>query len=143
MAHAVGITVGAGTTVLEVALVGIGDATWYAHAGATVGNSPAELVDRRGLQTADQTTLVVLSSAGIVGLDMLGVLFGELLDGSLDSGDTVLLSHLVGGEVAVTSGTVPGSFHGLRVERHDDTVVFGDTPQQVPGNPDIIGTLHS
>lgn len=45
MADAVGITVGAWATVLEVALLGVSNATWNAHAGATVGDTPAEFVD--------------------------------------------------------------------------------------------------
>lgn len=143
MADTVGITVGAWASVLEVALLGVGNATWNAHAGATVGDAPAEFVDGGGFQTADQTTLVVLSSAGVVRLDVLGVLLGQLLDGGLDGFDAVFLSHGLGGEVAVTSGTVPVALHGLGVEGDDDAVVLSDAPQQVAGDPDVVGALHA
>uniref|UniRef100_A0A182IN69 Uncharacterized protein n=1 Tax=Anopheles atroparvus TaxID=41427 RepID=A0A182IN69_ANOAO len=143
IAHTVRVAVGARAAILQVALLGVGNTARDAHRAATVRHTPAELVDRGRLQAADQPTLVVLSTARIVRLDVLVMLGRELLDGSLDRLDAALGTHRFGGEVAVAAGPVPVALHRLRVERHDDAVVLGDAPQNVARQPEVVRALHA
>jgi hypothetical protein len=39
--------------------------------------------------------------------------------------------------------TIPVAFHWFWIESHDDAEFFSDAPQDVTGNPEIIGSLHS
>ena len=41
----------------------------------------------------------------------------------------------------MTSGSVPISLDGFRVERNDDVVLFGDPLQNVPGHPQLVGRV--
>ena len=82
---------------------------------------------------ASQSSLVVLAFIGIVGLDVPDVMLGQTVNGSLNglhacikcftfkillhsSNSTSWFSHGFGGEVGVSSSSVPVSLHGLGVK---------------------------
>lgn len=163
VADAVRVHVAAGPAVLQVALLGIGHAARNAHAGAAIGNSPAELVDGGRLEAADEPALVVLATAWVVRLDVLRVLLRQLDDRFLDGLDAALLAHSVGREVSVTAcereksisgfpatkarpaltSSVPAAFHRFRIEGHYDAELFCDAPQNIARDPKVIGGLHA
>lgn len=96
IADAVRVHVGAGAAILQVALLGAGDAARNSHAGAAIGDAPAELVDGRRFETSNESTLVVFAAARIVSLDVLRMLLRELQNRLLDGLDAAFLAHCVG-----------------------------------------------
>ena len=105
----------------------------------TVSDTRAEGADVGGLVTTAQAQLVVLAVDG----DVLVVLFGELLDGGLDSLDTALLPHRLGGVVGVAAGTVPVTGQGLGVEGHLDVELFGDAGEEESGHPEMVSHVDT
>ena len=82
-----------------------------------------EGVDGTSLVAAGKTLLVTLAVDG----DVLLVAALELLDGGLNGLHATLGTHLLGGEVAVKTGTVPVTGDGLGVERHLGAEGLGNT----------------
>ena len=52
--------------------------------------------------------------------------------------DAVFLAHGFGGEIAVSSSTVPVAFHWFGVEGYIDTEIFGHSVEDVTGHPQIV-----
>lgn len=133
------IGVGSGTTILEVAEALGSSLAGNADRAATVSNAPGELVDSTSLVSASKALLVVLA----VLLDALLVVRLEVLEGSLDVGHTALGTHLLGGEVGVHAGAVPGTLHGLGVDGDLDAKVLSDTGKEETGHPKLITHLNA
>lgn len=127
----VGVGIGGGTAVLEVAVALGGTLAGDTDGRATVGDAPCERVDGAGLVPAGETELVALAVDEDVyvyvrisiyvcitdglGSEILTLLVAalQLLDGSLDVLHATLLAHILGGEVAVQTSTVPVTRHRL------------------------------
>ena len=82
------------------------------------------------------------SHAGLVALavdlHVLDVALAEGLHGLLDVLHASLLTHGLGGDVAVKTSTVPVTGNGLGVEGHDGTELFGDTVKEETGHPELV-----
>lgn len=52
--------------------------------------------------------------------------------------DTILVAHGLGGEVTVSTSSVPVALHGLGVEGDDHAELFGDAMQQETRHPQVI-----
>ena len=76
--HGVGIAVGAGAAILEIALAIIIDAARNAYAATAIGHAGTEIVDGARLVLSGQTTGIVLSLLGIVGANVPLVALGQL-----------------------------------------------------------------
>lgn len=84
LCHGVGVAVGRGPAVLEVALLLVAHVARDADAGAAVGHAGRELVDVGRLVEARQAPGIVQPSLGVVGTDVVLVALAQLLDGLLD-----------------------------------------------------------
>lgn len=73
---AVRIAIGAGTTILKVAASIIGDTPWNSNRGTAMGHTGTKVGDFAGLVLARQSSLVVLSSMGIISADVAIVCLG-------------------------------------------------------------------
>jgi len=73
-----------------------------------------------------------------VDLHVLDVALAESLHGLLDVLHATLLTHSLGGDVAVKTGTVPVTGNGLGVESDDGTELFGDTVEEETGHPELV-----
>lgn len=138
VADGIGITVAARPSILQVALLILGDAAGDANADVSVGHPGAEVVDAAGLALPGQSALVVLPSTWVVRLDVSEVLLAELVDRLLDLGDTVFSAHRLRREVGVGSSTVPRTVHRFRIQSHDHAVLLGDVVQKESGDPQVI-----
>ncbi len=134
------VALGVRTTILKVALVlVVHEAVGHADRGTAIGDSVAELVDRLGLVESGQTEVVVRTVNGDVLVLVLIESGHELLEVLL----ATLLTHELGGEVAVHAGSVPIKILTERfaVELDVDAVLLTDAHQDVAGEPDFIGGL--
>lgn len=100
----------------------------------TVGNTRAEVSNMASLMTTGETQLIVLS----VDSNVLVVLLGELLNGSINGLHASRLTHRLGGVVGVASSTVPVSLKRLGVERDLDSPLFCNANKQITGHPQVI-----
>lgn len=67
----------------------------------------------------------------------------EVLKSSLDVGHAALSTHLLGGEVGVHAGTVPGTLHGLGVDGDLDTKVLSNTGKEEASHPKLVTHLNA
>jgi hypothetical protein len=133
------IGVGGGATVLEVTITLVADLTGNTDGGTTVGDTPGELINGTSLVAAGEAELVTLAVDG----NVLLVAALELLDGSLDVLHATLLAHLLGGEVAVQTGTVPVTGDGLGVDGDLGAKVLGDAVEEEAGGPEVVTHLDA
>lgn len=134
LGHTVRVGVGGGTAVLKVATALGGSFAGNANGAATVSDTVGELLDGARLVAASEALLIVLA----VLLDALLVVRLELLEGSLDVGHATLGTHLLGGDVAVHAGTVPGTLDGLGVQGDLDAKVLGDAREEEARDPELV-----
>jgi len=113
--------------------------SWNADGGTTVGNAIGEGVDAASLVAASQTESVVLT----VDCNVLLVAALELLDRSLDVLHATWDTHLLGGEVAVKTSSVPVTRDGLGVERDLGTELLSNAGEEESGNPEVITHLNA
>ena len=111
----------------------------YSDRGTAVGYTVAELVDRLGLVESGQAEVVVRTIDGNVLVLVLVESSHELLEVLL----ATLLTHELGGKVAVHAGSVPIKILTERfaVELDVDAVLLTDAHQDVAGEPDFVGGL--
>ena len=106
---------------------------------ATVGNTICEGINATSLMSASKTHGVVLS----VNRNMLLVAALKLLDSSLDVLHTSLLTHLLAGEVAVKTSSVPVTWNWLGVERYLGTELFRNSVEEETSQPKVITHLKA
>lgn len=133
------IGVGGGTAVLKVAVALGSGLARNADRAATVGDAIAELLNGASLVRAGETLLVVLT----ILLDALDVVRLEVLESRLDVSHATLDTHLLGREVGVHTGTVPGALHGLGVDGNLDAKVLSDTGKEETGDPKLVTHLDA
>ena len=168
--YCVGVTVGAGTSVLQVTSALLHDRARDADTGTSVGHPRGEGVEGGGFMKTGQTSFVVLSSRRVVVGDVFVVTSGKLADCIVDvsvegeinwqclkrpctyAGKKVVdhnlldasnTPHFVSTVVTMGSSSVPVSRDGLRVKGDDDTAVFGNTVKDVASHPQIVSHLNS
>lgn len=100
----------------------------------TVGNTISERVDATSLMSASKTQSVVLS----VNCDVLLVTTLKLLDSGLDVLHATRFAHLLTGEVAVKTSSVPVTWNWLGVEGDLGTKLLSDTVEEETGEPELI-----
>lgn len=130
----VGVGVGGGSSVLKVSVALVRTLPWNSDRSTTVGDTVREAIDAAGLVAAGQTESVVLTVHG----NVLLVASLKLLDSSLDVLHAALNTHLLAGEVAVHTGTVPVTGDWLGVEGDLGAEFFGDTVEQETGHPEVV-----
>jgi len=81
-----------------------------------------------------ETELVVLAVDG----DVLVVLLGELLNGSLNGLDASGFPHLLCRVVRVAASTIPIARERLGVERHLDTPLLSNADKEVTSHPEMV-----
>lgn len=86
-----------------------------------------------------QTLLVALTVDG----NVLQVAALELLDGGLNVLHATLLTHLLGREVGVETGTVPVTGHGLGVDRDLGAELLSDAVEEETGEPEVVTHLNT
>jgi hypothetical protein len=128
------IGIGSWASVLKVTVTLVATLSWDTDGCATVGNTVSERVDATSLVSASKTHGVVLTVDG----NVLLVTTFKLLDGSLDILHTTWLAHLLAGEVAVETSSVPVSRNWLWVEGDLGTEFFGDTVKKEASKPKVI-----
>jgi len=106
---------------------------------ATVGNTICEGINVASLVFASKTQGVVLS----VHRNVLLVAALKLLDGSFNVLHAALNTHLLAGEVAMETSTIPVTWNWLGVERDLGTEFFGDTVEQETSRPEVITQLNT
>ena len=105
-----------------------------ADRGTAVGNARAEVANVARLVATGETELIVLAIDG----NVLVVLLGELLNGSLDGLDASGFPHLLCRVVRVAAGTVPVARKRLGVERHLDAPLLSNADKEVAGHPEVV-----
>lgn len=136
----VGVAVGGGAAIFEVAAAVFFGVAANADRAAAVGNTVAEFVHARSLESAGHAELVALAVHAHV-LDVLG---GELVDGGLDDGESSGFPHLLRGHVSVHPGPVPVALRdGLGVEGAEDLVLLTHPLKDVAGRPQLIASVDS
>lgn len=132
------VGVGGRTTILEVTHLLVVALTVDTDGGATVGNTPGELIKRGSLVCTGHTELVVLT----VHLHVLLVASTELLHGLLNGLVSTLFAHLLGRHVAVETCTVPVTWNGLGGKGDLDTKLFGDAVEDEARHPELVTHCH-
>jgi hypothetical protein len=89
--------------------------------------------------SASKTHGVVLSING----NVLLVTALKLLDSSLDVLHTTWLTHLLAGEVAVKTSTVPVTWDWLGVERDLSTELLGNAVEKETSQPKVVTQLNT
>jgi hypothetical protein len=80
------------------------------------------------------TQLVTLA----VDLDVFNMTLLKLLHGFFNVFHSTILTHLLGRDVGVETGTVPVTRDRLGLEGDDDTEFFGDTVEEPSGDPELV-----
>lgn len=78
----------------------------------------------------------------IVG-DVLTMNQTQLVDGSHDLVDSTWLTHLLRGEVGVTTSSIPISLDRLTVQRGHYSVLFGHAMKNESGHPQLVPHIDS
>jgi hypothetical protein len=130
----VGVGIRSWSSILEVTVTLVATFSGNTDGAATVSNTPCEALDVTSLVLASKTLNVVLS----VDRNVLLVAALELLDSGLDVLHTSLLAHLLAGEVAVKTSSVPITWSGLGVERNLGTELFRDAVEEKSSQPEMI-----
>ena len=120
--------------VLKVTLLLNRDSTVDTDRGATVCDTPRELVIRGSLMTTSHAELVVLAINGHV-LLMPG---GKLVHRGFDGLKTTLSAHLVGADVGVKTSAVPVTGDRLGGECDLDAEVLSDAVKEESGHPQLV-----
>jgi hypothetical protein len=128
------VGVGSWSSVLKVTISLVTTFSWNTDRCATVGNTISEGINVTSLVFTGKTHGVVLSVNG----NVLLVATLKLLDGGLDVFHTALNTHLLGGVVAVKTGSVPITWNWLGVEGDLGTELFSDTVKEETGYPKVI-----
>ena len=105
---------------------------------AAVGNAVAELVDRLGLVQPRQTQVVVRSVHG----DVLVLVLVERRHEGLEVRLSTRLAHVGRREIGMHARTVPIHVlaEGLAMPVDFNAVLFAEAHQNVPGDPDLVGS---
>lgn len=114
--HGVGIAVGAGAAILEIALAIIIDAARNAYAASAIGHAGTEIVDGARLVLSGQTTGIVLSLLGIVGANVPLVALGQLGHRLLNVPNAAIFAHCLRRHIGVGTSTVPIARHRLGIQ---------------------------
>ncbi len=133
----VGVALGVGAAIFEVALVVIfGHRVGDADGGAAVGDAVAELVPGCGFMFAGEAFVVV----GSVDVDVGVEVFFEGGHEAFEIGFAADFAHVLGGEVGVHAGAVPvGVAEGLAMPVDVDAVLFAEACEEVAGDPHFVG----
>lgn len=110
-----------------------------ADGGATSGDTIGELVDGASLVPAGQALLVALTVDG----NVLEVTALKLLDGGLNVLHAALNTHLLAGEVAVQTGTVPVTGDGLGLDRDLGAKLLGNAGEEETSEPELVTHLNA
>lgn len=105
--------------------------SWDTDGCATVSDTVCEFINAAGLVSASQTQSVVIT----IDSDVLLVAAFELLESSLDGLHATWLTHLLGGEVAVETSSVPVTWDWLGVERDLGTEFLSNTVEEETSEP--------
>ena len=131
----VGVHVGGGSSVLDVALaVCVGGRGGDSEGGSSVGDTVGEGVAGGGLVVPSQSLVIVVTVDGDVQLVFGAKAHHHVID-VLEA--ELAISHGLGGEVGVAAGTVPVG-EELGGEGNVDVVVLSDTVEEVAGNVDLV-----
>jgi len=106
----------------------------------TVGDTGGERVDVAGFMSTGETLVVVCAVNQDVLLVFLLKLGNAFLDG-LHAGTR--LAGLDGGNVGVTTSTVPVTLERFRVERNLDTEFLGDSLEEISCHPEVVTHLNA
>merc|ERR550539_144707 len=136
--HPVGVAVGGGPPILQVAVPLLRHVTGNTDTATSISHASREVVNGRRLMGPGQTPFIILALPGIVSLDVADVVLGHFVDGLLDGLHAAGLAHGVGGEVGVGPGPVPVARHRLRVKRHNHAKVLRHSVKEVARHPQII-----
>ena len=103
--YLVRVTIGGGTSVLEVA------ATFFRHisrdpnGAASIGHARGKIMDRRCLMLTRQPPFIVLALVRIICLDVTYMVSGKFINGTFDFRQSVLFTHFQRRKICVSSGT--------------------------------------
>jgi hypothetical protein len=128
------ISVGSRSSILKVSVTLVCALSGDTDGAATVGDTIGEGIDAASLVTAGKTESVVLTVDG----NVLLVAALELLDGGLDVLHATLLSHLLGGEVAVKTSAIPVTWDGLGVERDLGAELLSNAVEEETSEPELV-----
>lgn len=139
-ANDVGVNIGCGSSVLDVALaVVLGHGGRNTERGSSISNTVGEFLAAGGLMNTSQSLLVVVT----VDRDMQLVLFTEGAHHVLDVLHTLGTgSHSLGGVVGVAAGAIPLG-EKLGSERHDYIVVLSNTLDEVTRDPQVVTDIDT
>mmetsp|Transcript_2902 Transcript_2902/g.8567 ORF Transcript_2902/g.8567 Transcript_2902/m.8567 type:complete len:350 (+) Transcript_2902:106-1155(+) len=135
----VGLDVGGGPAVLEVATALPVRVSGNADRAPAIRDAVFELLDGAGFVQAREAVGVPLAVDG----DVLCVLERHLVTAGDDVLDAACLAHALGGEVYVSPGSVPVALDGLGLEGHEDVEVLGHAVQDVTAHPELIPSLDA
>ena len=133
------VDVGSWSSVLEVTVALGLDRSWDSDGGTSVGNTGGEGLHGGGFVSTGQSLSVVLT----VQLNVFLVSLGELFNGLLDLLHTSWGSHSKGGDIGMTTSTIPVTLQWLWMEGDLDTKLFGNSFQQVSGHPQLVTHLDA
>lgn len=128
------IGIGSWSSVFKVTVTLLATFSGDTDGATTVGNTISEGVDATSLMSASKTKGVVLSING----DVLLVATLELLDSGLDVLHATRLAHLLTGEVAVKTSSVPVTWNWLGVERDLGAKLLSDAVEEEASEPELI-----
>lgn len=128
------IGIGCWSSILEVTVTLVTTFSWDTDGATTVGNTRSECVDATSLMSAGKTLNVALS----VNSNVLLVATLKLLDSGLDVLHTTWLAHLLAGEVAVKTSSVPVTWDWLGVEGNLSTKLLGNAVEKETSQPKVV-----
>lgn len=128
------VCVGSWSSVLEVTVTLVATLSGDTDGATAVGNTIGESIDATSLMSASKAHGVVLS----VNCDVLLVATLELLDSGLNVLHATRLAHLLAGEVAVKTGSVPVTWDWLGVERDLGAELLSNAVEKETSEPELI-----
>jgi hypothetical protein len=132
------VALGGRAAIFQIALVTVLDEVdGHADGGAAVRQAVAELVDGLGLVVAGEAKVVVRA----IDRDVRGDVVAERLHQRLKVLLTAHFAEVLGGEVAMHTGTVPVALDGLAMQLHVHLVLLAEAHHQIARGPHIVGRL--
>lgn len=104
--YLVRVTIGGGTSVLEVATTLFRHIPRDPNGAASIGHARWKIMDRGCLMLTRQPPFIVLSLVWIIRLDVTYVVSGKFINGTFNFWQSILFTHFQRRKICVSSGTI-------------------------------------
>ena len=104
--YLVRVTIGGGTSVLEVAATLFRHISRDPNGAASISHARRKVMDRGCLVLTRQPPFIVLALVRIICLDVTYMVSGQFINGTFDFRQSILFTHFQRRKICVSSGTI-------------------------------------